>query len=349
MSLVINVLNNRIGTTNIPSIKFSSTSNFFLTMSSSPHANFQNRWNGEIFYSLDGVSWSNAENHSEFNTKQIYFYGLGNYSLVNSDLRFRIISTDRNGSVYCEGDIASLIDAATVLSGREPTICASCLEGLFSNCINLASAPKLSFKNLSEACYKRMFFECNKLATAPSLPAENLAVSCYEEMFWGCDSLIQSPALPASILPARCYNGMFWDCNNLSAVGEIAGSSIGYKSCENMFISCKSLIIPPRLPATTLSESCYSGMFANCTSLDRLPELRCTNIPSYAYMGMFSGCSNIDLSSSQSTNYQYLFRLPQSGTGTSGTYAFLYMFDNTKNPITVMNNTNYYTNNPLVT
>ena len=70
-----------------------------------------------------------------------------------------------------------------------------------------------------------------------------------------------------------------------------------------MFYSCTALTTPTALPATKLAVGCYQNMFKDCTS--------------------------IKLSTTRTGEYQTEYRIPKSGTGTTATFAFDGMFDNT--------------------
>ena len=64
-----------------------------------------------------------------------------------------------------------------------------CYSGMFLNCKQLISAPKLPSRIMAEKCYAAMFDECELLETAPELLAVTLADYCYLNMFNGCTSL----------------------------------------------------------------------------------------------------------------------------------------------------------------
>lgn len=173
-------------------------------------------------------------------------------------------------------------------------------------------------------CYANLFRECTALISAPTLPATTLDVLSYANMFYGCTSLTQAPALPATNLADSCYQGMF--------------------------TFCSALADPPALPATTLAAQCYNGMFSNCTSLTKLPQLPATTLASGCYMNMFNMCGNIKLSTTQDGVYQYSFRIPTSGTGTTASGALSYMFEGTSGTFTGTPkiNTTYYTDHKPV-
>jgi hypothetical protein len=178
--------------------------------------------------------------------------------------------------------------------------------------------------NIASNCYSYMFSGCTSLTTAPSLPATTLGYSCYNSMFNGCTSLTTAPSLPATTLANYCYS--------------------------NMFNGCTSLTTAPSLPATTLVDYCYSNMFNGCTSLTTAPSLPATTLTVYCYANMFYGCTALKVSTTPTGAYQYAWRIPTSGTGTTKTGWNTSMLANTggtfKSNPTI--NTTYYVENPPV-
>lgn len=120
---------------------------------------------------------------------------------------------------------------------------------------------------------------------------------------------------------------------------------------RSMFYNCTWLITAPALRGTTLSRYCYQYMFDGCISLTKIPALPATTLADGCYQGMFLGCTSLMLSTSNTGDYQYAFRIPTSGTGTSGTSSLSSMFGNTGGTFTGTPtiNTTYYTTNPPVT
>ena len=71
------------------------------------------------------------------------------------------------------------------------------------------------------------------------------------------------------------------------------------------------------------------SMFYGCTSLTAAPALPATTLKNYCYQGMFRDCTKIKLSTTQTGEYQTVYRIPKSGTGTTATSALQNMFGNT--------------------
>ena len=162
------------------------------------------------------------------------------------------------------------------------------------------------------------------LSTPPTLSATTLKAHCYEDLFYNCDVLTTAPELPATTLADSCYYSMFARCYNLTTA--------------------------PSLPATTLATNCYTSIFALCSSLNILPELPATTIGDYSYAEMFYRCSNIKLSTTQDSTYTTPYRIPTTGTGTTGSNSLVDMFYGTGWTFTGTPtvNTTYYTSNTIV-
>ena len=217
-------------------------------------------------------------------------------------------------NVICGNDI----NYRWVLTGND----IKCI-GNIENLLDYATVTAGNHPTMTERCYQYMFDGCNALTQAPELPATTLANYCYTQMFYGCTSLTQAPALPATTLTTYCYSHMFRDCTSLTKV--------------------------PALPWTTLAGHCCSHMFRGCTSLTQAPALQATTLPSFCYAYMFQDCTSLKLSSTQTGEYTVEYRIPSSGTGTTGTNsnALIGMFASTGGTFkgTPSINTTYYLSN----
>ena len=94
----------------------------------------------------------------------------------------------------------------------------------------------------------------------------------------------------------------------------------------------------------TLADCCYQYMFQGCASLTQAPALPATTLADCCYQYMFYGCTKIKLSTTQTGEYTQEYRIPSSGTGTTGTYALTDMFTSTGGTFTGTPsiNTTYY-------
>ena len=112
-----------------------------------------------------------------------------------------------------------------------------------------------------------------------------------------------------------------------------------------MFKNCTSLKKPPELShiTSTLSiSSCFEEMFSGCINLEKLPELP-KNLDYSSCAKMFEGCSKIKISTTQTAEYSYEYKLPDNVKVNS----FTDMFTDTSGTFTgtPTANTTYYTSN----
>jgi hypothetical protein len=161
---------------------------------------------------------------------------------VNSLINYKDLSEYCFFNLFYQSSSTSPKIDASELILPATTLAKSCYYGMFKNCRNLISAPKLPATTLADSCYCSMFNGCTSLTTAPELPATTLADYCYNAMFDGCTSLTTAPELPATTLATVCYGGMFYNCKNLTTA--------------------------PFLPAEHLVQNCYSNIFYGCSSLN---------------------------------------------------------------------------------
>ena len=199
-----------------------------------------------------------------------------------------------SSSVYCTGDIRTLIDYNNY--GTADTRNAQ-FARLFYNCSTLKTAPSLPATELKKCCYTEMFSGCSSLSIAPVLPALSLTDGCYTRMFAYCQCLTGAPELPATSLADRCYTSMFCDCTSLTKGPELPAFSLTFSCYWLMFKGCYSLTKAPELPATSLASFCYDSMFKDCTSLTEAPILPATELTNcnFCYSSMFSGCSSLQI------------------------------------------------------
>ena len=226
---------------------FKPSGEFYLTFSSLNSFTlhtllFTKTWDGTLEYFASDETWtiwdgtnvlSAVINGGEY---VMYLRGTGN-TVIAGGTSWQLQGSD----IACTGNIETLLDYATVMSGKHPT--------------------------LANNCYARMFINCTSLTQAPELPATTLANNCYAHMFEGCTSLTQAPELPATTLANNCYAHMFADCTSLTQAPELPATTLAEQCYYSMFEGCTSLTQAPELPATTLAEQCYERMFMICTSL----------------------------------------------------------------------------------
>ena len=341
-----------------PYLRFYCSSSFNMAMS-----DWAKGWDGTLEYSKDTETWSTWTGEriygnvtGEENKYNLYLRGTGNtYISKNADSSRGIgyLTMSTSGSdVYCEGNIETLLDYATVVNGQHPT--------------------------MDVRCFKTFFYNCSVLKSAPDLGAEILTESCYYGTFWAT-GIIETPFLPASIVPRYAYGVMFAGCPNLTTFKGMAATSIGERSCYQMFQQDTALVnVPNTLPALTIGDYGYSHMFLGCTALTKCMAIAATSMATYAceymyrgctalnnvtvllptgalsscqYCCMYYGCSNIKVNTSRGGIYQNPFRIPRSGTCSDpNSNAVAAMFMNTGGAFTSTPNLNYtyYLSNQVV-
>lgn len=295
-------------------------------------------WDGNIEYSTDKSTWIVWDGLAvPSSNNKLYMRGSGNTTFYTSN-GMRLALSAKAG---CYGNLNTLLDYRKPPSKLSAT---SCYQSMFENCINLTRAPELPSTTLYPSCYQQMFLGCTSLTQAPELPATALSAYCYYKMFYGCTSLLQAPELPATTLKNFCYQDMFYGCTSLAQAPELPATTMTVFCYCQMFYGCTGLTQVPELPAKTLASQCYSEMFYGCTGLTKAPELPATSLKGGCYQSMFYGCTGIKLSVTQTGDYQTVYRIPTSGTGTSETNALTYMFGLTEGTFTGTPtiNTTYY-------
>lgn len=246
-------------------------------------------------YSLNGGAWA------ELGTSTVTFGGtnstlrLRNKNLNGTALSENDFATikfgDDNISVYCTGDIRTLVDYENYNSDELDTSNAR-FVALFRNARALKSAPKLPAKVLASSAYCHLF-NTTGITEAPELPATTLGDRCYSNLFFNCSGLTEAPALPATTLVDNCYVGMFGNCTGLTEAPELPATTMAMNCYGTMFFGCTGLTKAPELPATTLASMCYYGMFQRCTNLTEASELPATTLAGSCYYGMFLGCTSL--------------------------------------------------------
>ena len=353
-----------------PYLTFKSPNSFTLAVNDTTK-----HWNGTLEYSTDASTWTawngktTLSSATKGSSNVLYLRGIGN-SVITGSINYRWLLT--GSDIRCIGNIENLLDYATVEAGNHPTMASYCYFYMFSGCTaltqapalpattlthycynnmfsgtSLTKAPALPATTLTDYCYYKMFLDCTALTQAPALPATTLASHCYAYMFSGT-AIIQAPALPATTLATTCYDNMF-SGTAITQAPALPATTLAEYCYDDMFKGCKSLTQAPALPATTLANNCYASMFSGCTSLTQAPALPATTLADYCYHGMFWNCLKIKLSSTQTGEYTQEYRIPSSGTGTTGTnsYALKDMFRYTGGTFkgTPEINTTYYLSN----
>ena len=305
-----------------------------------------------LLYSLDGKTWTPIASGAKTPSANIiYFIGstTGVRSLYASSSTLNAWKFTGATNLECNGKLDRLIQYNLGDDEDILVIDKSCFGYMFNNCTSLIKAPELPATTLANYCYANLFSGCTSLTTAPELPATTLATGCYGYMFFGCTSLITAPELPATTLANDCYVNMFRNTGITTAPALLATTL--YDNCYGyMFNNSTSLTTAPELPATTLAINCYEAMFYGCTSLTTVPKLPATTLVEKCYQYMFRNCTSLKISETKTGIYDTAYRIPTSGTGTSGNTDLSYMFQGTGGTFTGTPtiNTTYYTENTPV-
>jgi hypothetical protein len=325
-------------------LTFQSTSSFTLKT-----ANNQKNWDGTLYYSTDTTTWNVWSGTTTLSSvgNKLYLRGAGN-TIIAGAVNYKWVLTGSN--IECIGNIENLLDYETVALGNHPAMADYCYYYMFEGCTSLTTAPSLPATTLADWCYASMFRGCTALASAPALPATTLASRCYLSMFYGCSGLTTAPSLPATTLAEYCYSYMFQGCTALTTAPSLPVTTLASSCYSYMFQGCTALTTAPSLPATTLANYCYQYMFRDCTALTTAPSLPATTLAIRCYDNMFNGCTALKVSTTQTGAYQYAWRIPTSGTGTTASSWNSSMLSGTggtfKSNPTI--DTTYYVENPPV-
>ena len=227
---------------------------------------------------------------------------------------------------------------------------ARCYGEMFYNCISLETITTLPATTVTDYCYYYMFYNCVKLKTTPALNATTLGIYCYAYMFYNCTSLTNMITLPATTLKNYCYQMMFRGCTSITEVPILAATTMTTSCYYGMFYGCTGITHAMKLASSSLGNNCYRQMFYGCTSLVDLIELPATTMKTYCYYQMFYGCTNIKLSTTQTGDYQTVYRIPKTGTATTASNDVAGMFTNTGGTFTGAPtlDTTYYTSNNVI-
>lgn len=200
-----------------------------------------------IQYSLNGGDWSSITSSVGQGTPIVVQAGdilqvrgnNANYSWADSYFvknNFFSVSSGCSFNVY--GNAMSLINSTNYQNLEEFTA-SHALAGLFKGNSGLLSAENLVLPatGLTSSCYATMFTDCINLTTAPELPATILERNCYAGMFYTCKSLIKAPELPATTLMPTCYARLFRECTSLHYVKCMA-TDVSARNClQDWFLS----------------------------------------------------------------------------------------------------------------
>lgn len=277
-------------------------------------------WDGILQYSTDHSVW-NEWNGEVINAGKngvlykIFLKGTNCTTITNNLVSNRFVFVG-NG-IKCIGNFEYLLSTSAIMKSYA-------FAYLFDGCGNVDFDIILPYTTYTPSCFQFAFRRCTSMRKAPDLLASSIPSGCCNEMFLGCTSLVNPPI--------------------------IAAQSVDIKGCLKMFSDCSNLTSVPVLNVTSVAQESLSSMFYGCRSLTALPALYSLSLGTSSYVSMFSGCSGIKISTTQSDEYQYEYRIPYTGTGTVGTNSLNNMFLGTGGTFvgTPTINTTYYTSNTVI-
>lgn len=223
-----------------PYLTFSSAAPFTLAIN-----NNTKKWDGALYYSTDKTTWTEWDGTTTINSvnNKIYLRGANNTKMGATSSKYYFVINGQN--VECDGNIETLLDYETVLSGYHPEMAQSAFQYLFKGCSALTKAPTLPALNLSSQCYYGMFSGCTNLTSAPDLPAKIIPQSAYNEMFKNCSALVDIPSLShiTTFSGVLCMNAMFSGCTSLQKLPIINVKTLTSDSLYALFASCSLIKI----------------------------------------------------------------------------------------------------------
>lgn len=239
--------------------------------------------------------------------------GVIEYSFDNENWEVWTGSVIRNSKIYLRGIGNTKITGSDTykfnfnLNDKTSSSNIS-IEGNIENLLDYQTVLNGEHPAIITNCFRAMFLGQTALVSASklTLPIQSLASYCYALMFQNCTNLIDAPnILPALTLTSNCYLQMFY--------------------------GCASLVMPPKIAATSTATACFKKMFYGCSSLKAAPALFALDLADQCYHTMFQNSPNFKISQTAAAGYDYTFRIPVMGTGTT---------TSTSNPATSMFHSN---------
>ena len=301
-------------------------------------------------YSTDNTNWNNYTVGTDITISAIgdyvSFAGIDNYATVQDTSNYKKFSVSAGGA-NVSGTLAGFYGQNGNYAGEYA------YYYLFYNQTRIYDISNLIMPSGSIHSYAlySCFRGCTQLETPCTLPATVLATYAYAYMFFGCTKLTSCPALPATTLGTYCYAGMFRGCTTLTTtMSSLPAMTMKNYAYNYMFYGCTALETHCPLPATTLATSCYEYMFSGCSALETIASLPATRLANNCYKYMYFSAVKIKVSETQTGDYQNAWRIPTSGTGSTGSNWNVGMISSTGGTFTSdpSVNTTYYTSNTVV-
>ena len=254
-------------------VKFYSTSSFSIY----PYISIADRldtsgvWDGTMEYSVDNGStwnvWSKAgekviaRKSSGSKEYAILLRGTGN-TYVTGGYKYGVVGITweiEGDSVYCTGNLETLLDYQTVAAGGHPLPVWGAFACMFTDQTALTRATLMFPPTMPADCYYQMFKGCTYLSMGPAVLEDYIKTSgngssgsnACGEMFAGCSRLQKAPSLPSN---------EYW----------------GWNQYWRMFEGCVRLTEVPllgRMLPEDYYDWAYGNAFYGCTGLKKIQSL----------------------------------------------------------------------------
>lgn len=229
MSIVINSLNNSI-ISNIPCIKFYANTPFRLGLRNNGTSSLitgSPQWDGSMYIKYTGLDvWREWDGSVSSPSRTIYLRGKNNTKVTDWSGSFSFCKENNKyvafeDSVFCDGEIGSLLDSDKVAEGKLKKALDDSFRYVFYHA-PLVNAPKINFEEIGDRAFISAFSSCKNLTSLPSLPAAVVGVYGYSYMFLST-AISSLPKLPAISVRSYGYSSMFQSTNiklSLTQTGE---------------------------------------------------------------------------------------------------------------------------------
>lgn len=157
-------------------------------------------WSDSTVYSATTTFTLPANGYVEFKGENTSMNNITSNWAITVDVDFDL-----------SGELTSLISASTIDE--------LCFLNLFNGNTHLINASGLTITGTGKNAYQGLFLNCTNLVSAPKLIAElPLAASAYNSMFKDCTSLTAAPDLDFASIDSNVCAYMFRNCSSLNYV-----------------------------------------------------------------------------------------------------------------------------------
>lgn len=316
---------------------------------------------GDLQYSLDKVNWT-SWNYTSSQMSSVVYSNSNNeiyVRQVGGTQLCRNFYIDENSTgnqlINVSGDIRTLIDCNNYASVQPKKYM---FARMFQQ-LKIEDARNLimPFTTIEECMYYYMFNNCTSLKYAPkSIPATLIKNQACYSMFRNCTQLEIAPQMrECDFNGAYNMREMFYGCRELIlppqglSIESLSGQDAIFYTAYRMFYGCTKLtkVVPINITMLTYNglnaSNAFYEMYRACTSLTQINKLLPLALTYNCYNSMYNGCSTLKVYSSATGTSTKEYRIPYSGTGTTGTSSLNNMFSGTGGNVTTPTiNTTYY-------